>query len=53
LTDRAAQREFEKLTQTLVDIAIEITELIDGDPDLEPSGDEFEEGDPLEDGNGI
>jgi hypothetical protein len=53
LVDPAAQREFEQLTQALVDIAIEITDLIDGDPDFEPSGDEFEESDPLEDGDGL
>ena len=35
LTDRAAQLEFERLTQALVDIAIEITDIVSGDPDLE------------------
>jgi hypothetical protein len=29
----------------LVDLAIEITDIADGDPDLEPNGDEFEDGD--------
>ena len=45
LTERAAQREFVRLTQRLVDISIEITDLVDGDPDLEPSGDDFEDSD--------
>jgi hypothetical protein len=36
LTDPATKREFEQLTQRLVDVAIEIVDLIDGDPDLEP-----------------
>jgi hypothetical protein len=45
LTDPAARKEFEQLTQALIDAVIEITDLADGDPDLEPSGDEFEDGD--------
>ncbi len=40
LADQAARREFERLTQALVDAAIEIMDLVDGDPDLEASGDE-------------
>ena len=42
MIDPRAREEFERLTQTLVDIAIEITDLLDGDADLEPGGDEFE-----------
>ena len=45
LTDSAARREFEELTQALIDAAIEFMDLADGDPDLEPSGDEFEDSD--------
>ena len=45
LTDPAARKEFERLTQELVDIAIEITDVLDGDPDLEPDGDEREDDD--------
>jgi hypothetical protein len=48
--DPEARREFEQLTQSLVDIAIEITDLVDGDPDFEPTGDENEsDGDEDED----
>jgi hypothetical protein len=47
LASPAAREEFKNLTQQLVDIAIEITDLIDGDPDMEPNGDEFEEGEGL------
>ena len=43
LTDPEARLEFERLTQSLLDIAIEIIDLADGDPDLEPNGDELEE----------
>ena len=54
LTDPRARREFEQLTQSLVDIAIEITDLVDGDPDLEPNGDEVEsDGDEDDDSDGI
>jgi hypothetical protein len=45
LSDPSARREFAQLTQALVDIAIEITDLVDGDPDLEPNGDEDEDSD--------
>jgi hypothetical protein len=45
LANPVARREFEQLTQALVDIAIEITDLVDGDPDLEPNGDEDEDSD--------
>jgi hypothetical protein len=44
LTDRSARRQFEVLTQRLVDIAIEILDISDGDPDLETDDDEIEEG---------
>ena len=47
LTDPAAREEFERLTQKLVDIAIEITDVLDGDTDLEPNGDEREDDDGL------
>ena len=54
LTDPRARREFEQLTQSLVEIAIEITDLVDGDPDLEPNGDEVEsDGDEDDDSDGI
>ncbi len=43
LTDRAARKEFAELTQELVDIAIEITDLAEGDTDLELTGDEDED----------
>ena len=43
-TDRAVRKPFERLTQDLVDAAIEILDLIDGDPDLEPDDDlEYED----------
>lgn len=45
LTDARARREFEKLTEALIDAAIEMMDLSHGDPDLEPNGDEFEDGD--------
>lgn len=45
MTDPAARKKFEQLTQALVDIAIEMTELVDGDPDLEHNGDEVEDSD--------
>jgi hypothetical protein len=45
LIDPQARREFESLTQTLLDVVIEIMDLVDGDADLEPNGDEFEESD--------
>jgi hypothetical protein len=45
LTDPAARKEFEQLTQALLDAAIEILDLADGEPDTEPNGDEFENDD--------
>jgi DNA repair protein RadC len=42
LVEPAARRAFVQLTQRLVDVAIEITDVIDGDPDVEANGDEFE-----------
>jgi hypothetical protein len=42
LTDPAARKEFEQLTQRLVEASMEILDLADGDPDLEPNGDESE-----------
>lgn len=45
LTDRASQIEFERLTQRLVDIAIEVTDIISGDADLEEDRLELEHDD--------
>ena len=45
VTDQQARVEFERLTQSLVDVAIEIMDLVDGDPDVEPNGDESEDHD--------
>ena len=45
LTDRASQIEFERLTQRLVDIAIEVSDIISGDAELEDDGDELEHDD--------
>jgi hypothetical protein len=45
LTDPAARKEFEQLTQALLDLVIEILDLAGDYPDLEPNGDEFEESD--------
>jgi hypothetical protein len=45
LTDPAARKEFEQVTQALLDAAIEILDLADGEPDTEPNGDEFEDSD--------
>ena len=42
LTDPTARAEFESLTERLVDLAIEILDVADGDPDRESNGDEFE-----------
>ena len=47
LTSPASQREFKELTERLVDVAIEIVDLIEGDPELEPD-DPLEEDDPRE-----
>ena len=45
IADQQARLEFERLTQSLVDVAIEIMDLVDGDPDVEPNGDESEDHD--------
>jgi hypothetical protein len=45
LTYPAARKEFELLTQALLDAAIEIMDLADGDADVEPNGDECEDSD--------
>jgi hypothetical protein len=45
LTDPAARKEFEQLTQALLDAAIEILDLADGEPDTEPNGDELKDND--------
>jgi hypothetical protein len=45
LIDPDARKEFEELTQALHEAAIEIMDLADGDPDLEPASDEFQDED--------
>jgi hypothetical protein len=45
LTDPRARKEFEQLTQQLLDAVIEIMDLADGDADLEANGDESEDSD--------
>jgi hypothetical protein len=51
VTDPHARKEFERLTQALVDAAIEIIDLAHGDADLEENGDLEPNGDE-EDGDG-
>lgn len=46
VSDSSARQEFERLTQRLVDVAIELVDLVDGDPDLEPD-------EPIEDDDGL
>ena len=43
--DPSARAQFERLTQALLDAAIEIMDLVDGDPDVEANGDEYEDSD--------
>jgi hypothetical protein len=45
LTDRADRKEFERLTEALIDALIEMVDLIDGEPDAEPADDELEDSD--------
>jgi hypothetical protein len=45
LTDPAARKKLEQLTQALFDAAVEILDLADGEPDIEADGDEFEDSD--------
>lgn len=45
LNNPSAFKRFQVLAQALVDIAIEMTDLVDGDPDLESNGDEIEDSD--------
>jgi hypothetical protein len=52
LTDLAARKQFEQLTQALLDAVIEIMDLADGDPDAEPNGDD-EDGDAAENDDGV
>ena len=40
LTDPAARKVFEQLTEALIEAVIEIMDLADGDPDLEPDADD-------------
>lgn len=53
VNDPAARREFERLTERLVEISIEIIDLVDGDPDVEANGDEFQPEDDSEPEIGI
>ena len=41
--DPVFQREFQQLTERLIDVMIEMMDIIDGDPDVEANGDEFED----------
>ena len=43
LTDPAARRQFEALTEALLDAVIEIMDIVDGDPDEELNGDEIDD----------
>lgn len=43
LKDRAGRKEVEQLTEALFDALVEMMDLVDGDPDIEPNGDEFED----------
>jgi hypothetical protein len=45
LADRAARSESHQLTERLIEIAIEITDLSDSDCDLEANGDDEPNGD--------
>jgi len=45
LNNPSAFKRFQVLAQALVDIAIEMTDLVDGDPELESNGDEIEDSD--------
>jgi len=45
LADPRGRREVEALTERLVDILIEMQDLVDGDPEQEPNGDETEDHD--------
>lgn len=43
LENETNRKEFERLSQRLVDVVIEVMDLVDGDPDLEASSDEFDD----------
>jgi hypothetical protein len=45
LVDPTGRKEVNELTQQLVDVLIEMMDIVDGDPEREPNGDETEEGD--------
>ena len=45
LADPPRRKEVEQLTEALVEALIEMMDLVDGDPDTEPNGDESEDGD--------
>ena len=51
VTSEVARKEFERLTERLVDISIEMIDLVDGDPDIEANGDEFQPEDDSEPDN--
>jgi hypothetical protein len=38
------RKEVQQLTQQLVDVLIEMMDIVDGDADLEPNGDELDDG---------
>lgn len=41
--DPVFRREFQQLTEQLIDALIEMMDIVDGDPDVEANGDEFED----------
>jgi hypothetical protein len=43
LENAANRKEFERLSQRLVDVVIEVMDLVDDDPDLELSADDFDD----------
>lgn len=45
LTDATVRMEFEKLTEKLMDVCIEMMDVVDGDPDLESPEEDLEESD--------
>ena len=45
LSDSEGRKALQQLTQELVDVLIEMMDLVDGDHDVEPNGDEFEDDD--------
>jgi hypothetical protein len=45
LNTRSGRKDIERLTHELVGVLVEMMDLVDCDADLEPNGDEFEDGD--------